>query len=79
MLINEEKKHLAFSAKYFTYLHVLRFLTDYFEGDIYYKIHYPQHNLVRARNQFTLLKSMESKFDRMQQIISKLSRDVHKY
>lgn len=74
MLSCEEKKHLAFSAKYFTYLHVIRFLTDYLEGDIYYKIHYPKHNLVRARNQFTLLKSMESKFDLMQQIINKLSR-----
>jgi Ser/Thr protein kinase RdoA (MazF antagonist) len=73
MLTAEEKKHLAFSAKYFTYLHVLRFLTDYIEGDIYYKIHYPQHNLVRARNQFTLLKSMESNYSTMQKIISKLS------
>jgi hypothetical protein len=73
MLSDEEKKHLAFSAKYFTYLHVLRFLTDYIEGDIYYKIHYPQHNLVRARNQFSLLKSMEMNYNTMQKIISKLS------
>jgi Ser/Thr protein kinase RdoA (MazF antagonist) len=73
MLSDEEKKHLAFSAKYFTYLHVLRFLTDYIDGDIYYKIHYPEHNLVRARNQYTLLKSMESNFSTMQKIISKLS------
>jgi thiamine kinase-like enzyme len=73
MLSDIEKTHLAFSAKYFTYLHILRFLTDYIEDDIYYKIHYPTHNLVRARNQFALLKSMESHYPAMQNIISKLS------
>jgi len=73
MLSDEEKKHLAFSALYFTYLHVLRFLTDYIENDIYYKIHYPAHNLVRARNQYALLKSMESSYPAMQKIISTLS------
>lgn len=73
MLTGEEKKHLAFSAKYFTYLHVLRFLTDYIEGDIYYKIDYREHNLVRARNQYALLKSMESNYNTMRKIISELS------
>ena len=37
----------------------LRFLTDYLDGDVYFHTAYPEHNLVRARNQFTLLADME--------------------
>jgi hypothetical protein len=73
MLTPTEKEYLAFSARYFTYLHVLRFLTDYLQGDVYYKIHYPGHNLVRAKNQFVLLKSMEKQYGKMQEIINLLS------
>jgi hypothetical protein len=36
----------------------LRFLTDFLNGDIYYKIKYPEHNLDRAKNQFKLIESM---------------------
>ncbi|WP_428329212.1 phosphotransferase enzyme family protein [Mucilaginibacter sp.] len=41
------------------YMQFVRFLTDYLEGDIYYKIYSPQHNLQRARAQFQLLKKLE--------------------
>lgn len=68
-----EKEHLALAAEYFTYLHVLRFLTDYFMNDIYYKTHYPEHNLVRARNQHALLKSMDEQFYNMKTIVGRLS------
>ena len=36
-----------------------RFLTDYLNGDVYFKTAHPQHNLDRARNQFQLLASLE--------------------
>ena len=39
----------------------VRFLTDYLEGDKYFKISRPDHNLVRCRNQFALLADMERK------------------
>jgi hypothetical protein len=39
----------------------LRFLTDYFNNDIYYKTNYPEHNLDRARNQFKLIESFSKK------------------
>ena len=55
------------------YLSLLPFYSDYIENDIYYKIHYPAHNLVRARNQYALLKSMESNYPAMQKIINTLS------
>lgn len=70
ILNSEEIDNLAFAAKYITYEQSLRFLIDYIEGDRYYKVNYPEHNLVRTRAQFKLLKSMEEHFDEMQHVIS---------
>ena len=52
----------------------IRFLTDYLEGDVYFKIHHPKHNLDRCINQFALLADMERKIPEMKRIISKLSK-----
>lgn len=49
----------------------IRFLADYLNGDVYFKTEYPEHNLVRARTQFKLVKEMEEKQDHMQAIIAK--------
>ena len=46
-----------------------RFLADYLDGDKYFKIKYPEHNLVRARNQIALAKDMENKMDAMCAIV----------
>ena len=46
----------------------MRFLTDYLEGDHYFKIHRPEHNLDRCRTQFRMVKDMEEKWSRMQAI-----------
>ena len=48
----------------------MRFLTDYLEGDVYFKTHREGHNLDRARNQFALVKDMEAKLAQMNEIIS---------
>lgn len=48
-----------------------RFLADYLDGDRYFRCAYPEHNLVRARNQFALVADLEKNFDRMQQIIGR--------
>jgi thiamine kinase-like enzyme len=68
-LTDTEIENLAFGAKLLTYMQTVRFLTDYLDGDTYYKINYGNHNLVRSRAQFKLLLSMEEKFDQMQQIV----------
>jgi len=68
-----EKKYLAHSAKVMTYMQALRFLTDYLNGDIYYRIHSPNHNLQRARAQIQLMMSMENQSGVMEQIIERLS------
>jgi hypothetical protein len=52
-----EKNNLILGGKIIIYMQALRFLTDYLLGDPYYKIDYPDHNLVRTKNQLKLLDS----------------------
>ena len=68
-----EKEWLAFSARYITFEQVLRFLMDYIDGDRYYKTAYADHNLVRTRAQYKLLRSMECQYDDMRAIIKQLA------
>jgi Ser/Thr protein kinase RdoA (MazF antagonist) len=55
-----EISHIPYAAALFPYMQAVRFLTDYLNGDTYYKIQYPEHNLVRTRAQFKLLQSVEA-------------------
>lgn len=55
MLTPAEREHLRLGAAWIIGEQALRFLTDFLAGDMYYKATYPEHNLVRARNQLTLL------------------------
>jgi hypothetical protein len=50
---------LPYGGRLLTYMQTVRFFTDYINGDTYYKIHYPEHNLVRTKAQFKLLQSLE--------------------
>jgi hypothetical protein len=58
-LTEMEKKYIHSSGLLLIYMQSLRFLTDYLNGDIYYKISYPEQNYDRTLNQLTLLKSLE--------------------
>ena len=69
-LVPTEIKYLAFSAKLLTLETGLRFLTDYLQGDCYFKVAHPNHNLVRARTQLKLVADMEAKMSQMEAIIS---------
>jgi len=73
-LTSAEKKHLAFSARFMTFIIGLRFLTDFLAGDTYYKTHFPGHNLQRARAQLRLVSSMEEYAPAMEGIISDLCK-----
>ena len=53
-----ERKHLMLGAAWITGEQALRFLTDWLAGDVYYKIHYPEHNLIRTRNQLALFRAI---------------------
>lgn len=68
-----EIDNLVFGGKIMTFMIGLRFLTDYLEGDIYYKTTYNNHNLVRSRTQFKLLREIESKEVILNQIIRDLT------
>jgi len=66
-----EKEHLSFAPRLITYLQAVRFLTDYLDGDVYYKIKHPDHNLQRARAQLQLLNSMEINSEEMKNIVNR--------
>lgn len=68
-LTKTEEELLPFSAKLLTYESVVRFLDDYLNGDAYFKIKYPEHNLVRTKNQMKMCQDIELKFDDMHKII----------
>lgn len=72
-LTQEEKRCLPWGAKLMTLECGIRFLTDYLEGDIYFKIHREKHNLDRARTQFKLVDEMEQNWQKMHDIVSKYS------
>jgi len=67
-----EIKLLPFGAKLITYMQVTRFLADYLNGDTYYKIASPVHNLQRTKAQFKLLQSIEANYFEMQEYIATL-------
>jgi Ser/Thr protein kinase RdoA (MazF antagonist) len=59
---------LPYGGRLLTYMQTVRFLTDYLNGDTYYKIHSPKHNLQRTRAQFKLLQELEAKAEEMDAI-----------
>ncbi|MCL1974507.1 MAG: aminoglycoside phosphotransferase family protein [Bacteroidetes bacterium] len=71
-LTDPEVQWLAFAPQYITYEQVLRFLMDYIDGDTYYKIRYPTHNLVRTHAQYALFQSMERAYPTMQATVSEI-------
>lgn len=73
-LTDKEIELLPMGAKVMTFECGMRFLTDYLEGDHYFKVHREGHNLDRCRTQFKLVEDMEAKWDTMQEIIKKYSK-----
>ena len=76
VLTPEEAVSLAWGARLMTLECGMRFLTDYLQGDTYFKTAYPEHNLVRARTQFRLVEEMEQQFDKMIEIAEKYYRGL---
>ncbi len=64
----EEIRSLPYGAKIITLENALRFLMDYIDGDPYYQIAYPDHNLDRARTQIKLVSDMEDQFEEMKAV-----------
>jgi hypothetical protein len=72
-LTRNEKESLFLGALYIIYEQALRFLTDYLKGNIYYKVNYEEHNLVRTRTQLKLLSDILKQREQLQKIIKENS------
>jgi len=70
-LTKDELDNLAFSAWLIAYELALRFLGDYLNGDIYFRINRPNQNLDRARTQIKLLQDIETSYARMENLIQR--------
>ncbi|MFV0414105.1 MAG: phosphotransferase enzyme family protein [Oscillospiraceae bacterium] len=68
-----EKQMMPWGAKIITLECGMRFLTDYLEGDLYFKAERPGHNLQRAQTQFALAADMERQWEAMRQTVQKLA------
>lgn len=73
-LTEDEVGLLAFSAKLITLEVGMRFLTDHLEGDRYFKVHRPNHNLDRCRTQFALVEKIDARMAEMEDFVSKVWR-----
>ena len=60
-----ESKYLITGAKSMIFIMAIRFLTDFLNGDIYYKTSYGEHNLDRSKNQFKLLESLNNQISEL--------------
>lgn len=72
ILTPAEKHFLAFAGKLITFTIGIRFLTDYLQGDTYFRVHRPDHNLMRARTQFKLVRSIAEQEEAMQSFVNAL-------
>jgi hypothetical protein len=73
-LTETEVEMMPQGAKNMTMECGMRFLTDYLQGDTYFRIHRPNHNLDRCRTQITLVKDMENKWNEMKEIIKEAAK-----
>ena len=69
VLIEKEKEMLPMGAKVIILEQGIRFLTDYLNGDVYYKVSYDNQNLYRTRTQLKLVEDMEKKWDEINNIV----------
>jgi hypothetical protein len=65
-----EVENLAFSGKLLNLECGIRFLTDYLQGDVYFKIKHPDHNLDRCRNQFAIVAAIEKRLLEMEKVVA---------
>lgn len=71
-LTQSEIDNLVFAGQLSTFEVGVRFLTDYINGDTYFHTSYPEHNLVRARNQFKMVESLEENAEEYEKIVKEL-------
>lgn len=75
-IADTEIEKLAFSVLFITYEQILRFMTDFLEGNQYYKIKFPDHNLVRSRSQLKLLIDMQNNYESMNRMVNEIAEEL---
>jgi aminoglycoside phosphotransferase (APT) family kinase protein len=73
-LTKAEKEYLVVSSRLMLFEQGIRFLTDYLQGDTYYKVSRDEHNLDRCRTQFKLLESIEQDEERMDRLVQSIEQ-----
>ena len=73
-LTKAEKQHLVCSGKLMTFEQGIRFLTDYLQGDAYYKVSRSEHNLDRCRTQLKLFESIKHQEERMDRLMQSIEQ-----
>lgn len=71
-----ELELLPYSTLLMTYEVGIRFLTDYLDGDVYFKTSYAEHNIVRARNQFKLVRDIDRRMDELNSLVAKIHNEL---
>ena len=66
-----ERNNLPYAVALFPMMQAVRFLTDYLNGDTYYKLHYPEHNLIRTRNQLHYFQQVQACRQEMADFVEK--------
>ncbi len=74
-LTQAELDYLSWGARLMTFECGIRFLTDYLDGDVYFRTRYPEQNLDRCRTQFKLVQDMEAQFEKMKNIIHSIQNE----
>lgn len=69
-LNDTERSLIAYGGRLMTYMQTMRFLADYINGDTYFKIHHPEHNLQRTRAQFRYLQCLEERAEEMEALLA---------
>jgi len=70
VVTEKENEFFHLAPVLMTYIMGIRFLADYLNGDVYYKIAFPEHNIVRSRVQQKLIQCMEQNGDKIRGIIN---------
>ncbi len=78
-LTQAEVQELVFSAWILPFMIGIRFLTDYLQGDTYFKTHYAKQNVDRCRTQFKLVERMEDLREEMQAIVQRCAKATGRY
>lgn len=78
VLTDEEAASLVMGAKLMTWECASRFLADYLNGDVYFRIHYPTQNLDRARNQIAYVQDIDRHQQEMEDIVAALLREARR-